>query len=316
MIKNGVIALSLVIAACDREEEQAGYQGVVELDERVLAFEVPGRVVSVTVARGDALDPARVVATLDDAQARTSLAVREAEARAAEERAKLVAAGGRVEDIRALEAQLRAARASEQLAIKRHTDDLALVQQGAIARALADESEARRKTATAEREALEQRLRELRAGARREEVASVRAQSSAAEAVVRLEADRAERYQLRSPIAGEVLDVHVDPGEVVGAGTPVLTIGDPAHPYVDVFVPQQELAGVRVGARATIRVDATAQPFAGKVEHVSRRTEFTPRYIFSRKERATLVVRVRVRVDDPQHALHAGVPAFVTIGGA
>jgi HlyD family secretion protein len=96
----------------------------------------------------------------------------------------------------------------------------------------------------------------------------------------------------------------------------VLTIGDPAHPYVDVFVPQQELAGVRVGARATIRVDATAQPFAGKVEHVSRRTEFTPRYIFSRKERATLVVRVRVRVDDPQHALHAGVPAFVTIGGA
>jgi HlyD family secretion protein len=111
-----------------------------------------------------------------------------------------------------------------------------------------------------------------------------------------------------------VLDVHVEAGEVVAAGTPVVTIGDTAHPYVDVFVPQQDLAPVRVGVRAAIHVDASAQAFAGTVEHISRRTEFTPRFIFSRKERAALVIRVRIRIDDPQHALHPGTPAFVTIG--
>jgi hypothetical protein len=53
---------------------------------------------------------------------------------------------------------------------------------------------------------------------------------------------------------------------------------------------------------------------AGTVEHVSRRTEFTPRYIFSREERANLVVRVRVRIDDGKRTLHPGTPAFVRIG--
>lgn len=314
MIKNGSIAVLLALAACEREPAPAGYQGVVELDERVLAFEVPGRVVAVDVRRGDPVEPARVIATLDDSQPRTAVAVREAEARAADERAKLVAAPGRREDIRALEAQVRAAKASEALAIKRNTDDVALVSKGALPQSIADESEARRKSATAEREALEQRLRELRTGGREQEIAGARAQATAAAAAVELEADRARRYQLRTLHAGEVLDVHVEPGEVVGAGTPVVTVGDVDHPYVDVFVPQQDLAGVRVGVPATIRVDASPQPFRGTVEHVSRRTEFTPRFIFSREERANLVIRVRIRVADPAHALHAGTPAFVQIG--
>lgn len=315
MIKNRLLlGLALLAAACDRGEEPAGYQGVVELDERVLSFEVPGRVITLAAVRGDQVDPARVLATLDDTQPRATVAVRKAEARAADEKAKLVAAGSRSEDIRAVEAQLRAAKASEALAIKHNKDDAALVAQGAIPRQLADESDAKMKAAISERQALEQRLRELKSGARVEEIAGARATASAAEAGVQLETDRANRYQLRSLHAGEILDVHVEAGEVVGAGTPVVTIGDTTHPYVDVFVPQNEIAQVKVGAHAQVRVDALAKPLAGTVEHVSRRTEFTPRFIFSTKERANLVIRVRVRVDDPQRALHAGTPAFVTIG--
>jgi len=52
------------------------------------------------------------------------------------------------------------------------------------------------------------------------------------------------------------------------------------------------------------------------VERILRRTEFSPRYIFSRDERAKLVVRVRLRFDDPGHELHAGVPLFAEITGA
>lgn len=310
MIKNWGL-LILACAACDREAVPTGYQGVVELDERVLAFEVPGRVATLTVQRGDQIDSARVLATLEDSQPQTQIVVRKAEARAAEERAKLVAARARSEDIRALEAQVRAARAVEQLAVKRASDDDALVARGALARSIADDSDARRKTAIAEREALDQRLRELRLGARGEEIAGAQAQASAATAAVTLETDRAARYTLRALHAGEVLDVHVEPGEVVAAGTPVVTIGDTTHPYADVFVPQQDLATIKVGTSAQIRVDTTPQPFAGTVEYVSRHTEFTPRYVFSPRERANLVVRVRIRISDPGRALHAGTPAFV-----
>jgi HlyD family secretion protein len=278
----------------------------------VLAFEVPGKVVTVTAVRGELVDPTKVLATLDDTQARTSVSVREAEAKAAEERAKLVAAGGRSEDIRAIEANIRAAKASEAYAQKRLADDRALVAKNAIASSVLDEDQTRLESAVAQRQALEQQLRELRSGARREEVAGAQASASAAAGSVELERDRVRRYQLTAVQPGEVLDVHVDPGEVVAAGTPVVTIGDTSHPYVDIFVPQQDVAHVRVGAAASVRVDSLAQPLTGTVELVSRRTEFTPRYLFN-QERANLVVRTRVRVADPEHLLHAGTPAFVVL---
>jgi hypothetical protein len=44
---------------------------------------------------------------------------------------------------------------------------------------------------------------------------------------------------------------------------------------------------------------------------VRRRTEFTPRYLFSESERGNLVIRVRVRLDDSRRLLHAGLPVFV-----
>jgi hypothetical protein len=69
-----------------------------------------------------------------------------------------------------------------------------------------------------------------------------------------------------------------------------------------------------VGLPVHARVDSLPHEIPGKVERISRRTEFSPRYLFSRAERANLVVRVRVRFDDPQRELHAGVPLFARIG--
>jgi HlyD family secretion protein len=112
-----------------------------------------------------------------------------------------------------------------------------------------------------------------------------------------------------------VLDVNFEQGEVVGAAAPVVTLADPERPYVDIFVPQAEIAHVFVGQGANISIDSLSQALSGKVEHLARRTEFTPRYLFSEKERSTLVVRVRVRIADPKQQLRAGVPAFVRLSG-
>ena len=85
---------------------------------------------------------------------------------------------------------------------------------------------------------------------------------------------------------------------------------------VSVVVPQGALSGVTIGAPASVRIDAESEGFTGTIEDVGRKTEFTPRYLFSPRERPNLVVRVRVRVWDPGARLHAGVPAFVTIDRA
>jgi hypothetical protein len=63
-------------------------------------------------------------------------------------------------------------------------------------------------------------------------------------------------------------------------------------------------------------VDTLPDPLVGRVEHVARHTEFTPRFLFSERERPNLVVRVRVRIDDPERKLHAGLPARVEFPAA
>jgi HlyD family secretion protein len=82
---------------------------------------------------------------------------------------------------------------------------------------------------------------------------------------------------------------------------------------VDVFVPLGKLDGIVVGAPASLRVDGTDRVFSARVDWIARTTEFTPRFLFSERERPNLVVRVRLLVEDPEQRLHAGIPAFATI---
>jgi HlyD family secretion protein len=316
MIKNWLSVCALgVAAACQRSAADAPntYQGVVEFEETVLAFESGGRIERVWVDEGDRLLAGAPVAELDDQLLRATRAARLLEAEVQRSQAKLVGASARSEDIAALSARVRGARANEELLVKNLAREQALLAQGVVPAASVEDLAARVAQARAEREAAEAELSSLRRGARTEERATASARAEAAEAQVTLEDDRLQRSLLHAPIAGRVLDRHVEPGEVIAAGAPIVTLGDTRRPYADVFVPQAELAGISVGTRALLGVDAQSTRFAGRVEHVSRRTEFTPRFVFSERERPNLVVRVRVRIDDPNERLHAGVPAFVEI---
>ena len=322
MINNSPTRLATLVAtlsatslcACEPKPKHPGaLQGVVEFDERVLGFETAGRLVKVPAVRGAEIKAGELLATLDDTLEQTMRESREAEALAARADLSLVRAGTRPEQIRSMEAELRAAQANEALLQKNAERERALLQKGAVAQASVDDLDSRLAAATAERQSLEQRLRELVNGARKEQIASAEARAAAADRSARVEAERVNRHDLNALAAGRILEVHVEPGEIVAIGTPVVTVADTSHPYADVFVPQGSLDGIRVGAAAAVAVDATPEIFRGKVEDVSRRTEFTPRYLFSERERPNLVVRVRIRIDDPAEKLHAGVPAFVTL---
>jgi HlyD family secretion protein len=316
MINNAVRSLLLLAATgCSRSEpaHPGAFQGVLELNETVLAFETGGRLQKLTVEEGDRVEAGALIAEIDDDMVRASRSARVLEAEAARSEADLVGAGARAEDVAALEARVRAARASEGLLQKNLERDRSLLAQQVIPPARVDDLTAQFDRARAERESLEAQLALLRRGARREEKNTALARAEVAKAALALEDDRLLRYTLRAPVAGRVLERSAELGEVVAAGAPVITLGDPRRPYADVFVAQARLGGIDVGDRVELFVDAEPRAFAGVVEHISRRTEFTPRYLFSERERPNLVVRVRVRVADPEERLHAGVPVFAEI---
>ena len=316
MISNRVallVAAAAASAGCRDVSAKAGerYQGIVELDERVLAFELPGRLQTVEAVRGAAVHSRDRLAALDSELETTIRAARASDADAAEAQLALVKAGSRGEEIRAMQAELRAARASEDLLHRNLDRERELRARNASTDAAVDDLSGRLDQAVGARQSIEQRLAQLQKGSRSEERAAAEARAASAKSAVALEDERLARHVLYSPVDGAILDVHVKTGEFVAAGTPVATIGDTKHPYADVFVPEGKLSGVKVGLRAEIRVDGDAAPFTGAVETVAQRTEFTPRFLFSERERPNLVVRVRVRIEDPTERLHAGVPAFV-----
>jgi HlyD family secretion protein len=289
------------------------FQGVVEFDEVPLGFELGGRVQRVAVKEGDRVKAGTVIAVLDDALERSAREASAREADAAKSQVSVVQAGSRPEEIGAAAARVRAARAAEDLLQKNLARQQALLAQGAVPQASVDDLEAQLARATADRQSLEQSLALLQRGARTVDVRAAQSRADAALAAVGLDDVRLRHHDLTAPGDATVLDVNVDPGEVVAVGTPIVTLADTSHPYADVFVAQAELAGIRVGGRAQARIDALAQVFVGHVEHIARRTEFTPRYLFSERERPNLVVRVRVRLEDPEERMFAGVPTFVTI---
>lgn len=307
------LAILLVASeGCDhRAGAPPGYQGVIEHDERVLSAEVGARVVAVPVKRGDVLQAGQSVARLDDSLARLTRQARADEEAAARAELALLEAGAKREDLGSMGADVAAVAATEEIAKKNVDRARSLHESGSIARAELDRAMADMDRATAQKRALELRLRSAQVGARPQEIARAKARLEAVRSVLSLEDEVLARYQLTTKTDGLVLDVHVKPGELAPVGTPVATIADVTHPYVDVFVPVGSLDALRVGTRADVQVDATQRLTRGEIEFISPKTEFTPRYLFSDRERPHLVTRVRVRVDDKDRTLHAGVPAFV-----
>jgi HlyD family secretion protein len=295
------------------ESNDEVYQGTAELHERVLAFELGGRVTALRVREGDRVSAGEVLGTVDGEVDETARKARDLEARAAEVQAKLVKKGVRGEEIAVTRARLRAAQASEDLLKKQLERERDLYKRGVVPEARVEELEAALARAVGEREVLANVLTEQQRGARPEERDVATARAEAARASVALDELRLERRELRAPADGVVLDVHTEVGEVVAPGTPVFTVADPGRVHAYVFVPQARLPGLDVGDRASVRADGIPNPLSGFVEHISRRTEFTPRYLFSDRERSNLVVRVKVRIEDPKGLLHGGVPVFATL---
>lgn len=304
-----VLLVGLVGCEGPKAEVPSPYQGVVELEQRVLAFEVGGRLTAVGVQRGQKIQAGAPIASLDDALSGPTRAMRVAELDLARAQLAQLEAGARPEDLAAIKSQAASLRATERTTQTLLSRQRTLVTDKVAPPASLDELEGRLSATRAQRQALEHQLASAAAGARDAELAQANARIAALEAALQAEDLRQSKLTLHSPAAGVILERLVEPGEVVAPGTPIATLGDRDHPYVEVFVATSDLAPLRVGQGAEVLIDGLA-PRPATIEHIADTTEFTPRYVFSPKERPHLVTRVRLRLEDPEHSLHPGLPAF------
>ena len=134
------------------------------------------------------------------------------------------------------------------------------------------------------------------------------ARATEAQARTRLQSARQRLADsvIRAPFAGVVVARMVNEGEYVGPmGPPLLTLVDLSKIKVEVGVPEEEAATVRLGQVAQVRVDAFPDVvFEGKVITVNPHVDPASR---------AFNVQIEVKNDDPQHFLTAGMFARISL---
>jgi HlyD family secretion protein len=141
-----------------------------------------------------------------------------------------------------------------------------------------------------------------------------RAQYEQAGAALRTTEARLADTLLYAPADGLVLRKNVEAGETVGAGIPVLTIGDLENPWIKVYVQERRLGLVKIGQQAEVRTDSYPNKvYPGTVSAISSEAEFTPKSVQTQEERVKLVFGVKVQVKNENGELKPGMPADVRI---
>jgi HlyD family secretion protein len=214
------------------------------------------------------------ISTAQNDQYRSRWESSEAMLKQVREREALVLAGPRVEQIEAATAQVQRARAAIRMS---------------------------------ESNALEIRRREQELPLRRAEIARAKAN------LALIESQLADTVAV-SPVDGVVLVKAADVGEVLAAGTTVVTIGDIDHPWLRAYINETDLGRVKLGMAAKITTDSyPGKVYEGRVSFIASEAEFTPKQIQTKEERVKLVYRIKIEMDNPRHELKSNMPADAQI---
>lgn len=323
-----ICAATAAVTGCQSGTEKAPPHatGYVEATDVRVATKVSGRVATVTVTEGARIEAGAVVATISTTDVDLTLVRIRAERAQAAAQLALLLSGSRPEDIRQAEAQAAAAAADRKAAeaeVSSARADEARFQQlldnkaGSVKQR--DDAVARRELAEARLRATADRVSaatatvdRLKAGARPEEIASARARVATVDAqIASMEHDKSEAV-IASPIGGVVAGRLVEPGELVAVGTPLAIVVDLDHAWANVYVEETLVPQIKLDQAATVVTDA-GDRLEGRVSFIASRAEFTPRNVQTANERAKLVYRIKVSVDNSKGILKPGMPVEVDL---
>lgn len=274
--------------------------GRLELNRLDVASLYPGRVERVLVAEGDAVKANEVLVELSSAQSSGQLAAAQAATLRAAELVQRARAG-------VTQAQQAVTRADAEIAAYRQQQKVAkleldnakqmrredLVSASELAKRQADfeRATASVKAAQAARAEAQAAVAQGQAAVAEAEAGVKQAQAQA-DTAASADADMA----IRSPLTARVEYRLVEPGTVIGAGSRVISLLDPADVSMNVFLPNATVGGLRVGDEARLVLDGIDAVFPAQVSFIASEAQFTPKAVETADEREKLVFRVKLKV--------------------
>ena len=249
-------------------------QGEMEVEEYRVSSKVPGRILELRVKEGDMVKAGDTLAILEapDVKAKMMQAQNAADAAAALE--QMAKNGARKEMIQSAFQLLQQAKAGFEVAEKSYNRIKRLYDDGVVSAQKYDETEAMYKSAQAQVKAAQSQYDMAVSGARLEERQAASATAGQARGAVQEVTSYINETVQIAQMAGEVSDVYPKVGELVGTGSPIMTISVMDDTWATFNICEDQLKGLAVGTEITVNVPALDKDMKMKVYHMKDKGSF------------------------------------------
>lgn len=311
-----VVGLTVTWAArrLTRDDKILSLTGTIEATQVEVSAKITGRILERLVREGQPVERGQLLVRLDSEELTAEVRRAGAAVKTAEAQLRDVLAGSRAQEIEQARAAMRNATATREMTERDFRRTRELFARELISAQEVDRARQAHEVAVGNEQSARERLALVEAGAREHEIEAARARVAEARAAYALAQTRLAETKLVSPITGLVLRKNAEAGETVNPGVSILTLMDPNDLWLRAYVPETDVGRIKIGQPATVTVDAyPGRKFEGTVSEIGSEAEFTPKNVQTKKERVTLVFRIKIAVSNAGGVLKPGMPADAEI---
>jgi HlyD family secretion protein len=266
-----------------------------------LSPKVSGYLEKISVQIGDSVRQGQVIAQIDRAEFMQKVKEIEAKLAQAKAAADEVEAGTRSEDIRQAEESVKQAKSRYDNAKAQRERMEALYSRQIISKKDFDNADTECAVCEAQLSANQEKLKQLKEGARPEVREGSRAKVKEMEAILAQEQIRLQNTQIVAPFAGEIVRRNVDSGALVSPSTPVVTLIHLETLKVVANVLEKDVGLIKPGMKAKILTEAyPGKPFDGTVVRINKALDL-----------ATRTLQAEINIPNPGHLLKPGMFAKI-----
>lgn len=263
-----VVVIIAVIGTLVFKSELEIIQGYVEVSEYRVSSKVPGRVLELRVKEGDYVNVGDTLAIIDAPDVKAKLTQAESAESAASAMDQMANNGARREQINGAYALLQQAKAGLEIAQKSYNRVQRLYDEGVMSAQKRDEAFANYKAIEAQVKAAQSQYDMAVNGARREEKMAAAAQVNRAKGAVQEVNSYISETMQTAQKAGEVSDVYPKEGELIGTGSPIMSVSLLDDMWGTFNVREDQLNGMRIGSVITAYAPAFKKDIKMKVYYI------------------------------------------------
>ena len=270
----GVVVIAGLIGYLTIGKSDDVIQGEIEVSEYRVSSKVPGRILELRVKEGDYVHVGDTLAILDAPE----VEAKKAQAQSAEEAAsamKLMADNGaRQQQIQGAYEVWQQAKAGLDIAKKTYERVQRLFNEGVMSAQKRDEALAQYKAYEAQEKAAKSQYDMAKEGARKEERMAAAAQVNRAKGAVQEVSSYINETVQVAQIEGEVSDIYPKVGELVGTGSPIMSISIMSDVWGTFNVREDQLNGLKIGSEFTAFSPAFKKDVKMKVYYIKHQGSY------------------------------------------